>query len=166
MKILAFLFCLIFLAGCGTKTQIAPNLENSATNSHQIRAKFVSQKEYMKKYLPQNITLDENAEISVIYEFADNSKSSSWDGASLFNPLIFFGFPSGNNNLTIVGNLKFFNDKNEIKFSSACIASKSRSLFSNADFTALRKTCATQLAKNLEKQINLSFEKGEFNAFK
>ena len=165
-SILFFGLCAgVLFSGCGTKTQIAPNLENFVTNSHRIYAKFASQKDYMKKYLPKNISLNENAKISVIYEFADNAKSSSWDEANLFNPLALVGFPSGNNNLTIAGNLKFYNDKTELKFSSVCVASKSRSLFSDADFTELRKIRAQQLAENLEKQINLSFEKGEFDVF-
>ena len=120
----------------------------------------------MKKYLPENINLDENSTISLIYSFSDNSKvGDGVDGLNLFNPLVLVGFPLSSSNLSISANMKFFNENNELNFSSVCVSKHTRTLFSNTNLTELRKMCIKELKENLRKQINISINKGEFNVF-
>lgn len=162
---LIILISLVFIS-CSQIEQILPKIPDEQVENTPIKVKFTSPKTYMKKYLPENIVLDENSSISLIYEFSDNSKvGSGLDGLNIFNPLVLVGFPLSGNSLTISANMKFFKDEKEINFSSVCVSKHTRTLFSNTNLTELRKMCAKELKENLQKQINISINKGEFNVF-
>ena len=166
MKYALVILALYFCISCSQIQQVLPRVENEQIENKIIKVKFASQKEYMKKYLPENINLDENSTISLIYSFSDNSKvGDGVDGLNLFNPLVLVGFPLSSSNLSISANMKFFNENNELNFSSVCVSKHTRTLFSNTNLTELRKMCIKELKENLRKQINISINKGEFNVF-
>ena len=103
----------------------------------------------MRKYLPANVIVQNDAPLFVDYHFIDNvmNGDTKADVLHLYNPLTIIGFPVGSNSLQIGANLRFFNNSDEIKFSAVCVAKQARNLFSNANTTELRKKMHTTIAK-------------------
>ena len=164
------------LVGCGTKIEVLPTIEETSKDQHIIYAKFDSNKTYMKKYLPSNVVIKDDAPISVEYSFANNATKSSvndtnWAklGDVFIGPLGFLiggSVTAGQKSLYLGAQLKFFNQTNEIVFASLCKIAKSESGFSSSNLTELRGQCIPKIQQNLKDQINLKFNKGDFNVFK
>ena len=152
IKYSIFVGVFLTLAGCGTKIEILPEIVETSKDQHIIYAKFDSNKTYMKKYLPSNVIIKDDAPISVEYNFT-NIKT---------------GNITIEHNLTLEmkADLKFFNNNKEINITSFCNTYKHASVFSYSNYTKFRKVCIPEIQKNLQKQINIKFEKGEFNVFK
>ena len=162
------LVLLFLFAGCASKVEILPKISENKVQNYEIHASFDNNKTYMRKYLPANVIVQNDAPLFVDYHFIDNvmNGDTKADVLHLYNPLTIIGFPVGSNSLQIGANLRFFNNSDEIKFSAVCVAKQARNLFSNANTTELRKKCIPQLQKNLQMQINQKFKQGEFNVFK
>lgn len=164
------------LAGCGTKIEILPEIVESSKNQHIIYAKFDSNKTYMKKYLPSNVIIKDDAPISVEYSFVNNTTKSSindtnWAqfGNTFIGPLGFLiggSVTAGQKSLYLGAQLKFYNKANEIILASLCKIAKSESGFSSSNLTELREQCIPRIQQNLNDQINLKFSKGDFDVFK
>ena len=156
------------LAGCGTKIEILPEIVKSSKDQHIIYAKFDSNKTYMKKYLPSNVIIKDDAPISVEYSFANNATNSDigGDAINIILPLGLFGIPTNSKSLQMGARLKFFNRNFNLVLNSICSINKPKNIYSGTNLTKLRKLCIPEIKQNLQNQINLKFNKGEFNAFK
>lgn len=156
------------LAGCGTKIEILPEIVESSKDQHIIYAKFDSNKTYMKKYLPSNVIIKDDAPISVEYSFANNATNSDigGDAINIILPLGLFGIPTNSKSLQMGARLKFFNRNFNLALNSICSINKPKNIYSGTNLTKLRKLCIPEIKQNLQNQINLKFNKGEFNAFK
>lgn len=156
------------LAGCGTKIEILPEIVESSKDQHIIYAKFDSNKTYMKKYLPSNVIIKDDAPISVEYSFANNTTNSDigGDAINIILPLGLFGIPTNSKSLQMGARLKFFNRNFNLVLNSICSINKPKNIYSGTNLTKLRKLCIPEIKQNLQNQINLKFNKGEFNAFK
>lgn len=156
------------LAGCGTKIEILPEIVESSKDQHIIYAKFDSNKTYMKKYLPSNVIIKDDALISVEYSFANNATNSDigGDAINIILPLGLFGIPTNSKSLQMGARLKFFNRNFNLVLNSICSINKPKNIYSGTNLTKLRKLCIPEIKQNLQNQINLKFNKGEFNAFK
>lgn len=156
------------LVGCGAKIEILPEIVESSKDQHIIYAKFDSNKTYMKKYLPSNVIIKDDAPISVEYSFANNSTNSDigGDAINIILPLGLFGIPTNSKSLQMGARLRFFNNDNELVLNSICSIDKPKNIYSGTNLTKLRKLCIPEIKQNLQNQINLKFNKGEFNAFK
>lgn len=156
------------LVGCGTKIEILPKIVESSKDQHIIYAKFDSNKTYMKKYLPSNVIIKDDAPISVEYSFANNATNSDigGDAINIILPLGLFGIPTNSKSLQMGARLRFFNKDNELVLNSICSIDKPKNIYSGTNLTKLRKLCIPEIKQNLQNQINLKFNKGEFNAFK
>ncbi len=167
-----FILTIIILAltGC-TKTtvKVTPSIEKQSFNEQIIYAKFDSNKTYMKKYLPNNIIVKDDAPINVEYYFVNNvaQASAEMDFAhQLFNPFAIFGASIGDKTLQLGASLRFFNENGQLVITTLCNSNQDRNVFSQGNLTKLRKLCIPEIQKNLQQQINIKFEKGEFNVFK
>ena len=156
------------LAGCGTKIEILPEIVETSKDQHIIYAKFDSNKTYMKKYLPSNVIIKDDAPISVEYSFANNATNSDigGDAINIILPLGLFGIPTNSKSLQMGARLKFFNRNFNLVLNSICSINKPKNIYSGTNLTKLRKLCIPEIKQNLQNQINLKFNKGEFNAFK
>lgn len=156
------------LVGCGTKIEILPEIVESSKDQHIIYAKFDSNKTYMKKYLPSNVIIKDDAPISVEYSFANNATNSDigGDAINIILPLGLFGIPTNSKSLQMGARLKFFNRNFNLVLNSICSINKPKNIYSGTNLTKLRKLCIPEIKQNLQNQINLKFNKGEFNAFK
>lgn len=158
------------LVGCTKATvEVVPNIEKQSFNKNIIYAKFDSNKTYMKKYLPSNVVITDDAPISVEYYFANNAAQAGTEmdfAHQLFNPFAIFGASVGNKTLQLGASLRFFNQNERLVVTALCNSNQDRNVFSQGSLTKLRKLCIPEIQKNLEQQINLKFEKGEFNVFK
>lgn len=156
------------LAECGTKIEILPEIVETSKDQHIIYAKFDSNKTYMKKYLPSNVIIKDDAPISVEYSFANNTTNSDIGGdtINIILPLGLFGIPTNSKSLQMGARLKFFNRNFNLVLNSICSINKPKNIYSGTNLTKLRKLCIPEIKQNLQNQINLKFNKGEFNAFK
>ena len=160
----------LVLTGCTKATvKVTPSIEKKSFNEQIIYAKFDSNKTYMKKYLPSNIIIKDDAPISVEYYFVNNvaQASAEMDFAhQLFNPFAIFGASIGDKTLQLGASLRFFNENKQLVIAALCNSNQDRNVFSQGNLTKLRKLCIPEIQKNLQQQINIKFEKGEFNVFK
>jgi hypothetical protein len=156
------------LVGCGTKIEILPEIVEYSKDQHIIYAKFDSNKTYMKKYLPSNVIIKDDAPINVEYSFVNNATNYDigGDAINIILPLGLFGIPTNSKSLQMGARLRFFNKDNELVLNSICSIDKPKNIYSGTNLTKLRKLCIPEIKQNLQNQINLKFNKGEFNAFK
>ena len=154
----------LVLVGCGAKIEVLPTIADVNKDQHIIYAKFDSNKTYMKKYLPSNIVITDDSPISVEYSFTNNVTVSNMggDAINIILPIGLFGIPTNNKTLQMEARLRFFDKDKELVLNSIC----SINIYSRTNLTKLRKLCIPEITQNLQNQINLKFNKGEFNAFK
>ena len=158
----------LVLVGCGAKIEVLPTIADVNKDQHIIYAKFDSNKTYMKKYLPSNIVITDDSPISVEYSFTHNVTVSNMggDAINIILPIGLFGIPTNNKTLQMEARLRFFDKDKELVLNSICSINKPKNIYSRTNLTKLRKLCIPEITQNLQNQINLKFNKGEFNAFK
>ena len=88
------------------------------------------------------------------------------DAINIILPIGLFGIPTNNKTLQMEARLRFFDKDKELVLNSICSINKPKNIYSRTNLTKLRKLCIPEITQNLQNQINLKFNKGEFNAFK
>lgn len=116
--------------------------------------------------MPNVIIDNENSIISADYNITEsyNISGKDTDVLNLFNPLLFVGFPMGDNLILITSNLKLIKDEKVVKeYNAKCLHTYTRNLFGNPDFTSMRNKCLQKLENNINSQLINHIKKGELN---
>lgn len=118
----------MLLWGCGSRYEIAPKIEE-LKGTKTITASATNTSSFMLKYLPESLK-NGISDLKFQYDFIyDNNALTGFDGVNLLNPLVIVGFLLSCDDFKMIANLKIFNLKDEIKFSSICVVRHARIIF-------------------------------------
>ncbi|QKF66661.1 hypothetical protein AVENP_1106 [Arcobacter venerupis] len=154
--------CIFLFTACSNKMLIEPTVSKNLITTKQIKANLIGK----KTFLPNIITKDEYSLINIDYSINEtyNINGKNSDIINLFNPLLFVGFPLGDNLFFINANLKIIKNNRVIKdYNAKCLHTYTRNLFGNPNFTSMRNECLEEIKDNLNSQIINHIEKGELN---
>ena len=106
---------------------------------------------------PRTVSNDTSNVSSLIikYQYQVDYGNNNIHFANLFNPLLFVGFPTGQDTLVVAGKIDIIKN-NEVarSYSALCAFEKTRNLFYHGpSFSELRKTGLLNVRDNIEAQM-------------
>lgn len=145
----------ILLYGCATTMEVTPQVAPIDNVNFRIKGKVIY--EGNKEYLPRVIIDESVSNAEVTFQYSYNAIYGKHDVPAiiaLYNPLDIVGFPTGGDELTIVGKLDILKGVEIIKsYAATCILKKARSLYSTTNFSELRKKGLITVRDNIEAQM-------------
>jgi len=135
--------------------KINPPVKQTDNIDFRLKGKLIY--EGNKEYLPR-VLIDEpatNPKIEFKYTYGVFYGKQDVPGVlALYNPLTIVGFPTGENTVTVIGRLDILRGEEVMKsYGSSCVLEKMRNLFSEANFTEMRKKALIAVRDNIDSQI-------------
>lgn len=146
----------ILLCGCATKITVTPKIVPSRNIEVLTRGTIIY--EGNREYLPRTISegLSSGNALTLRYSYEETQqRDNTPEIIKLFNPLVLFGFPTGDRYLTVVGKLEILKGTTVVKsYSALCSLDVTRSLYSEGDsFSELHRKGLTAVRDSIETQM-------------
>lgn len=147
---------LLAFTGCTSSVVVRPTIEPQTIGNFHIPAKVVfdGNRDYLPRVIQDSVSGDDTTIAD--YHYDVSTKRSNFDSIALFNPLSLVGFPSGNNQLTLFGELKILRHGALIKTYRAISAvDQQTGLWSFQTLTDLRREGLIAVRDNIDAQLVL-----------
>jgi hypothetical protein len=145
------------LDACGTKMTVVPPAEPLAKIEFTLPGKIVY--EGKADYLPRTLAADAAASSGLTLKYAYDvayGKDRTHIAAHLFNPLVLFGFPIGEDTVAVAGKLEIVRGDEVLKtYTATCGFEKTRGIFYEGEtYSELRIRGLTCVRENIEAQMH------------
>lgn len=148
------LFC-ISLIGCGTKMTIIPTTLQGGDLDFQIKGIVIYEGD--KAYFPRVIIEepDSKSGLTLHYVYHEAHDQKDMPDICIFNPLLIFGFPTGDSTLKVEGKLDILKGEKILKsYNANCTLQKTRSLYYEGEtFSEMRVKGLIAVRDNVEAQM-------------